>query len=120
MKAKRECFAVWDVEIYAQLIEGYGRGGVRVGVETGKKGSLSMFRKSLCCYINMSLDSVISHGKYNPIHCCLAFESHRTGNRNVNNFIYSMLSVRHMLCRCLNPFRMSDVIESFTDLSETM
>lgn len=65
--AKRETFVVWDLEIYAQLIEGYGKGGVRVPFETrreGKrKGGLSVYRKTLCCYINMSLDSVISNGK---------------------------------------------------------
>jgi diacylglycerol kinase family enzyme len=65
LNAKKEAFDVWDVEIYAEEIHGYGRGGTTVPLEHEKdsKSGLSIYRKSLCCYINMSLDSVISNGK---------------------------------------------------------
>lgn len=64
MSANREKFTVWDINIHAKKIEGYGRNG-RMELESEKdaRNGLSIFRKSLCCYINMSLDSVISNGK---------------------------------------------------------
>lgn len=67
---------------------------------------LSIYRKTLCCYINFSIDSVISN----------AFEAHRTGNRLFNFLLYSVLSVRHMICRCRNPYRIRDIVESFSEV----
>lgn len=50
-------------------------------------------------------------------HHYIAFEAHRTGSRPINNFIYTLLTVKYMALPCCFPFRLSDVIESFTELS---
>ncbi len=44
-----------------------------------------------------------------------AFERFRTGNRRVNNCIYTFLTIRHALCKCCSTFRLRDFIESFTE-----
>lgn len=53
----------------------------------------------------MGLDSIISN----------AFEPHRTGNRHVNNMIYTYLTIKNLFCRCCDPINIKDMIESFTE-----
>jgi hypothetical protein len=122
VKARRECFNVWDAEIYAQLIEGYAKGGVRVPFETGRenkrRGALSIYRKSLCCYINFSVDSVISNGKELQREIVIEFEPYRTGSRTINNMIYTLLTIKRMALPCCYQFRLSDFIESFSDAQD--
>ncbi len=62
-EATREKFTVWDVHVYAQQVQGYSRQGlVKISEPKGTERE-EHFRKSLCCYINFGLDSVISNGK---------------------------------------------------------
>jgi hypothetical protein len=68
---------------------------------------LEVYRKSLCCHYNMALDAYISN----------YFEPYRTGNRILNRAIYGLISGHQLFCRCLNPFTLSDFIESFSEPS---
>lgn len=87
----------------------------------------AFFRKTMCCYINFSIDSVISNGKCyrskSLLHVNsnilnlfnLAFERCRTSNRVTNYILYSYLSVRHMFFRCRRSYRIGDIIKCFSE-----
>lgn len=94
--------------------------------EKKQEGDSAYFRKTMCCYINFSIDSVISNGKYCLRICLpcqfklltlfnLAFERCRTSNRFTNYILYSYLSVRHMFFRCRGSYRIRDIIKCFSE-----
>ncbi len=65
LDAKKETFTVWDVNVHANYVEGYSSGGrVKLPTLEDSSSGLQVYRKSLCCYINMGADSVISNGRY--------------------------------------------------------
>jgi hypothetical protein len=93
--------------------------------EGGNDSELAYFRKTMCCYINFSIDSVISNGKKQPRHdysklltlplSIIAFERNRTSNRFTNYILYSYLSVKHMIFRCRSTYRIRDIIKCFSE-----